>query len=294
MKIFNYGAINIDHIYQVPHLVRAGETLSSTDYHQVLGGKGANQSIALARAGAEVHHIGRCSKTDTWAVEQLGDAGVNCQLIELVDEPSGHAIIQVDEQAENSIVLFGGANQSFSQQDIHSALATGVKGDWLVLQNECNNIEAAVEYAAQAQLKVVFNPSPMLSDIEAFPIDKVSLLIVNEVELSQLLDCANLEQNEIVDKVRKQYPDMDVVITLGAQGAMWVNANECIKVDALSVKVVDTTAAGDTFLGYLLAAIDRGESKQAALTIGCKASSLAVQSLGASISIPTSAQVAVI
>jgi len=274
--------------------VAAGETLSSTHYSQILGGKGANQSIALARAGAQVLHIGRCHKGDAWAVKQLEDAGVSCQLIELVDQPSGHAIIQVDSRAENSIVLFGGANQSFSEQDICTALSQGEAGDWLVLQNECNDIEAALNFAADKKLKVVLNPSPMLENKAAFPLARVSMLIVNEVELAQLFDVQEIDEAIIVDKVRAQYPDMDVVITLGAKGAMWVNASESIKVDAFKVDVVDTTAAGDTFLGYLLAAIDRGESKRAALIAGCKASSLAVQVLGASTSIPTLAQVAAV
>ena len=257
----------------------------------MLGGKGANQSIALAKAGANVLHIGRCNKGDAWAVTLLKDAGVNCELVELVDSPSGHAIIQVDEQAENSIVLFGGANQSFTEQDIHSALQTAVAGDWLVLQNECSNIKAALDYAVAHDVKVVLNPSPMLSDVQSFGIEKVSILIVNEVELAQLINPQETTETALVDKVRQMYPEMEVVITLGAKGAMWVNATQCIKVAALKVDVVDTTAAGDTFLGYLLAAIDRGESKENALRIGCKASSLAVQALGASVSIPTAAQV---
>ena len=294
MKIYNYGAINIDHIYQVPHLVKPGETLSSSSYQQVLGGKGANQSIALAKAGAQVLHIGRCNKSDQWAIEQLSQAGVNCDLVEGVDQPSGHAIIQVDQQAENCIVLFGGANQSFSPQDIKSALQGAVAGDWLLLQNECSNVADAVNYAAEAQLQVVLNPSPMLDNIKEFPLHKVSLLVVNELELQQLLqrECESKEQ--MIEQVRKAFPDTDVVVTLGAQGAMWINAKEQIQVDAYVVEVVDTTAAGDTFLGFLLAAIGRGESKKAALIAGCKASSLAVQRLGASSSIPTAEQVAAV
>jgi len=294
VKIYNYGAINIDHIYQVPHLVKPGETLSSSSYQQVLGGKGANQSIALAKAGAQVLHIGRCNKSDQWAIEQLRQAGVNCDLVEGVGHPSGHAIIQVDQQAENCIVLFGGANQSFSPQDINSALQDAVAGDWLLLQNECSNIAAAVNYAADAQLKIVLNPSPMLDDIKGFPLHKVSLLVVNELELQQLLQCKCESKEQMIEQVRKAFPDTDVVVTLGAQGAMWINADEQIQVDAYVVEVIDTTAAGDTFLGFLLAAIGRGGSKKDALIAGCKASSLAVQRLGASSSIPTAEQVAAV
>jgi ribokinase len=292
LKIFNYGSINIDHIYTVDHLVKPGETISSSDYQQVLGGKGANQSIALAKAGANVAHIGRCSQADAWAKKSLETAGVNCALTQLVEQPSGHAIIQVDQQAENSIVLFGGANQSFSKQDIEDALASAQPSDWLLVQNECSHVDEAISIAAQKQLKIVLNPSPMFSEIAAFPLQKVSMLIVNEVEISQLLNAQISDKSTMLSLVRQQLPGMDVVITLGAKGAMWVNADECIEVAAFKVDVVDTTAAGDTFLGFLLAAINNGATKKEALIAGCKASSLAVQSLGASSSIPTAAQVA--
>ena len=149
----------------------------------------------------------------------------------------------------------------------------------------------------QKGMKVVFNPSPMLTDIEAFPLDKIDLLIVNEIELSQLLsdssDTQTVEshQAELISKVQDRFPNMQVVITLGDKGAIWVSDGNQISADALKVAVVDTTAAGDTFLGYLLAANGRGDSKQAALKIACKASSIAVQSLGASSSIPSADQV---
>ncbi|MEH6443222.1 MAG: ribokinase [Oceanospirillaceae bacterium] len=292
MKIFNYGSINIDHIYQVPHLVAPGETISSTQYKQILGGKGANQSIALAKAGANVWHIGRCSQLDKWAVEQLERAGVNCQLVELVAQPSGHAIIQVDAQAENAIVLFGGANQSFVKEDIDLALAKASDQDWLLIQNECSCVDSAVEFAAQRQLKIILNPSPMLEKIAEFPLHKIAMLVVNEVEIAQLLNQQGLTKELMISKVRERFKDADVIITLGAKGAIWVSADELVEVAAYPVKVVDTTAAGDTFLGFLLAAISEGKSKKDALTNACKASSLAVQTLGASSSIPTAAQVA--
>jgi len=291
VKIFNYGSINIDHIYQVPHLVTPGETISSTVYQQVLGGKGANQSIALAKAGAVVKHIGRCHKADQWALEQMLQAGVDCELAQLVDQPSGHAIIQVDAQAENSIVLFGGANQSFSIEDFEQALSSAQAGDYLLLQNECNNIETMINMAVERQLKVVLNPSPMITNIATFPLDKVAMLVVNEIEISQLLGQSFHSAQEIVTAVRKHYRNIDVVVTLGAKGAMWINNEECIEVNALKVEVVDTTAAGDTFLGFLLAAISEGRTYKEALMIGCKASALAVQSMGASSSIPSMAQV---
>ncbi|MGB1237844.1 MAG: ribokinase [Pseudomonadales bacterium] len=292
MKIYSYGSINIDHIYQVPHLVQPGETLASTAYSQVLGGKGANQSIALAKAGADVSHIGRVNRGDAWAVEALREAGVDCSLVETVSAPSGHAIIQVDAAAENSIVLFAGANHSFTAADIETQLGSASAGDWLLLQNECSYTAEAVEIAVAKGMKVAFNPSPMLQDTSAFALSKISLLVVNQVEIAQLLGEEDLSETQIVEAVRAKLPGQDVVVTLGADGAMWIDDTSLTRVPAYKVEVVDTTAAGDTFLGYLLAAITRADSREQALAAGCKASSLAVQQLGASSSIPLAAQVA--
>ena len=120
--ILNFGSINIDNVYRVEHFVQPGETLASLSLDIVLGGKGANQSVAIARAGVKVQHIGRVCKTDSWVFSQLEACGVDVSHVVGVDEPSGHAIIQVDADGENAIVLHGGANQNFSVESIDAAL----------------------------------------------------------------------------------------------------------------------------------------------------------------------------
>lgn len=290
-RVFSYGSINVDHIYQMPHLVTPGETLASTEYRKVLGGKGANQSIALAHAGVTVNHIGRYGESDGWVVSELHKAGVDCSQVEAVDGPSGHAIIQVDPQAENSIILYPGANHSFKTDELSGLLADAESGDWLLLQNECSCTAEMITTASDLGLQVAFNPSPMDDKVRLLPLDALSLLVVNEVEVRQLLDTDWQDQDDLIQALRSRLPNTSVVVTFGAKGALWIDANKVIEVPAIEVEAVDTTAAGDTFLGYLLASLCQSKSPKEALERACKASSIAVQRLGASVSIPTQQEV---
>ncbi|HMT92474.1 ribokinase [uncultured Thiothrix sp.] len=294
MPIYNYGSINIDHVYRVPHLVLPGETLSSHHYRQVLGGKGANQSIALARAGSEVFHIGRYNVADQALVQPLIEAGVAAEHLETVNEPSGHAIIQVDDQAENSIILYAGANHSFTVTDLANSLQAAKAGDWLLLQNECSCTQAMIELAAARGLKIAFNPAPMNAAVKDLPLDKLSLLFVNQVEVCQLLNLPTEPLPTLEDLVallQARWPDTLVVITLGSKGAASVYQGQLEFVPAVPVQAVDTTGAGDTFTGYFLHAWMQGQSLRAALERAGKASALCVQRVGASSSIPTAAEV---
>lgn len=294
MPIYNYGSINIDHVYRVPHLVLPGETLSSSHYQQVLGGKGANQSIALARAGTEVLHIGRYNAADQTLVNILLEAGVANQYLQTVAEPSGHAIIQVDDQGENSIILYAGANHSFTPEDLAKSLQTAQAGDWLLLQNECSCTQEMIELAAERGLKIAFNPAPMNAAIKDLPLDKLSVLFVNQVEVCQLLDLP-IEPlpalEELAALLNQRWPDTLVVITLGSKGAGSVYQGQLEFVPAVPVQAVDTTGAGDTFTGYFLHAWMQGQSLRAALEHAGKASALCVQRVGASSSIPLAAEV---
>ena len=295
MPIYNYGSINIDHVYRVPHLVRPGETLSSQHYQQVLGGKGANQSIALARAGSPVFHIGRYNLADQALVHTLIEAGVSPTYLATVTEPSGHAIIQVDEQGENSIILYAGANHSFTPEDLAQSLETAQAGDWLLLQNEASCTQAMIELAAARGLKLAFNPAPMTTAVKDLPLDKLAVLFVNQLEVCQLLDLPlePLPALEVVVTVlHRRWPTTLVVITLGAKGVASVYQGHLEFVPAVSVQAVDTTGAGDTFIGYFLHAWMQGLSLRTALEHAAKAAALCVQRRGASSSIPYAAEVA--
>ncbi len=293
MSVYNFGSVNIDYVYRVPHLVNPGETIPSTSLEVILGGKGANQSVALAKANIDVRHVGRLGLGDVWAKERMAEFGVNTDRLECINEASGHAIIQVDEQAENAIVLHGGANQSFDQASLSSLLNDATKGDWLLLQNECNALENAFKIAQQKQLKLAFNPAPMTDSVARLPLQQCDLLILNEVEASALAQSVSSESfapEKVAAVLTTYYPDSQIILTLGSAGALWCYKDQRINVAAPVVDAVDTTGAGDTFVGYLLAGLIDGLESKEALQRACAAGALSVTKAGATPSIPSSAE----
>ena len=288
-KIINFGSINIDHVYRVPHLVKPGETLSSLDLVTGLGGKGANQSVAIARAGVSVAHVGRVFKGDRWAVELLASTGVDTDNIALIEGASGHAIIQVDDQGENAIVLHGGANQSFSIADIESALNHNQQARYLLMQNETNLLAEAFELAQAKGIKIVLNPAPMTDNIKDLPLAKLDTLIVNRGEAEALCGAADID--EMTRQMAALAPQTRVVVTLGGDGAMLLANGEVTHMNSPSVDVVDTTGAGDTFVGYFLAGVAEGMNDHDALQRACLAGSIAVTRQGAITAIPDRSEV---
>ena len=288
-KIINFGSINIDHVYRVPHLVKPGETLSSLDLVTGLGGKGANQSVAIARAGVSVAHVGRVFKGDRWAVELLASTGVDTDNIALIEGASGHAIIQVDDQGENAIVLHGGANQSFSIADIESALNRNQQARYLLMQNETNLLAETFELAQAKGIKIVLNPAPMTDNIKDLPLAKLDTLIVNRGEAEALCGAADIDQ--MTQQMAALAPQTRVVVTLGGDGAMLLANGEVTHINSPSVDVVDTTGAGDTFVGYFLAGVAEGMNDHDALQRACLAGSIAVTRQGAITAIPDRSEV---
>ena len=288
-KIINFGSINIDHVYRVPHLVKPGETLSSLDLVTGLGGKGANQSVAIARAGVSVAHVGRVFKGDRWAVELLASTGVDTDNIALIEGASGHAIIQVDDQGENAIVLHGGANQSFSIADIESALNRNQQARYLLMQNETNLLAETFELAQAKGIKIVLNPAPMTDNIKDLPLAKLDTLIVNQGEAEALCGAADIDQ--MAQQMAALAPQTRVVVTLGGDGAMLLANGEVTHMNSPSVDVVDTTGAGDTFVGYFLAGVAEGMNDHDALQRACLAGSIAVTRQGAITAIPDRSEV---
>ncbi len=289
MAIINFGSINIDHVYQVEHFVRPGETLASTHYQQLLGGKGANQSIALAQAGADVRHVGSIHENDASFKQALIKKGVDCRGVKCHDTPSGHAIIQVTPSGENAIVLFGGANQTITADTVTQALDDTSTSDWVLTQNETSSIADVLKQASDKQMKVAFNPAPMSESVKHLPLDCIDLLIVNETEAAALTGKDNLD--EIIATFQQDWQSAEVIITLGKQGVKMLRGDEVISVDAFTVDAVDTTAAGDTFIGYFLSAYCSHTDARQALLRGCAASAIAVTREGAAQSIPTQQEV---
>ncbi|MFA3792940.1 ribokinase [Aliiglaciecola sp. SL4] len=289
MAVINFGSINIDHVYQVDHFVQPGETLSSTDYQQLLGGKGANQSIALAKAGSDVRHVGKINEHDAHFKQAMIKAGVDCKYVQCTDSPTGHAIIQVASSGENAIVLFGGANLEIDNKDVLQALDDADESAWVLTQNETSSIDIVFQEAKKLGLKVAFNPAPMTDSVKQLPHDCIDLLIVNEVEGTEIAGVNDIDEME--SYFREQWSHAEVLITLGKQGVRLVLAEETIDVPAFLVDTVDTTAAGDTFIGYFLAAYSRRNKPKEALVRACAASAIAVTRNGAAQSIPSTEEV---
>ena len=283
--ILTIGSLNIDHVYQVQEISRPGETIHSQDYSQFCGGKGLNQSLAAARGGASVAHAGCVGKEGQWLVELLADEGVDVSLIETKDVATGHAIIQVNGQGENSIVIFGGANQSLAADNLERCFRRVRQPAYLLLQNETNVVGEAMHMARSQGIPIAYNPAPMDADLwSKFPLEHVAILFVNEIEGATL--AGSQRSSDILNSIGAKLPHTALVLTQGAQGATCRQGNDTFSVPGHSVNVVDTTAAGDTFVGYCLAQLARGRDLRSAVSTANQAAAICVTREGAAPSIP--------
>ena len=291
MRILNFGSMNLDYVYQVEHFVQPGETLLAHAQAVNPGGKGLNQSIALARAGAKTCHAGCVGVGGEMLIALLQENGVDVSCIEAVQELQGNAVIQVDRTGENCILLFGGSNQCVRPEQIEKTLARFDKGDYLLLQNEINNLPMIVSCAGKRKMKIVLNPSPFNEQLEQVDFSKLEWLIVNEVEMEQLSGFSSPEKSW--EKLHRQYPDLSLLVTLGEEGSIAFTKRETVRQEAVKVKAVDTTAAGDTYTGYFLAGIMEGMSLQQSMERANVAAAAAVTRAGAAESIPRKEQLPV-
>ena len=289
MKIYNVGSVNVDHVYQVPHFVRAGETLASASLQQFPGGKGLNQSVALGKAGADVRHCALLNAADTWLIDVLREAKVDVSRIHRVSEPTGHAIIQVDETGQNCILLYPGANHCFTSSHFEQALDDAKEGDILLLQNEINGLAELFTLAHSKGMQIAWNPSPFDRSLLDLPLEYVTWWVVNETEGSGLTGLNAPE--EILDAMSSRFPHSNVILTVGKNGSYFRNAEQRFHVPAVPTEAVDTTAAGDTFTGYFLAMIAKGKTITEALQIATKAAAISVSRKGAAVSIPWAQEV---
>lgn len=224
MKLLVFGSLNIDNTYDVDHTVKQGETISSLALNTYCGGKGLNQAIAVSKAGADTYHAGCIGTDGNDLVQVLKDAGVHTELIKV--DPSvrsGHTIIQRDKDGDNCIILYGGANQAITKDYVDKVLTHFEAGDFLILQNEINELAYIVEKAAERGLQVVLNPSPMNEIITGLDLSKVSYLILNEIEASQILDVAeDTDPDQLLDGLMEKFPSMKIVLTLGKKAPFTV------------------------------------------------------------------------
>ncbi|MDO5734134.1 MAG: ribokinase [Eubacteriales bacterium] len=298
-KVLNFGSLNLDKVYSVEKIVREGETISALEMNTYPGGKGLNQSIALARAGAEVYMAGGLGFDAGLLESTLAEAQVKTELLERREKESGHAIIQVDANGKNCIVIYPGSNHGNTLKYIESVMSKFSKGDILLLQNEIDANELIIAEAKKIGLIITLNPSPLNKRVLALDLADIDILLLNEHEAAGLLENVGITLNlnntladdkifhSILQKLHELYPRLTVVLTLGSEGSMLINQHgEVFRQAAYKNKVVDTTAAGDTFTGYFIAAMLEQEDYQRALKIASIAAGLAVGKAGAAPSIP--------
>ena len=282
--IFNFGSINVDHIYRVAEMPSPGETLTAGSYRKLLGGKGINQSIAIARAGQMPVHIGAVGSDDHWTMEQVKNFGIDTTHIAQSARPTGHAVIYVDDAGENQIVIFGGANQDLKPVQIDTAFKTCAGGDhWVLVQNETNLLEDIVDQAKGAGFRIAYSAAPFVADTVAQLIDKIDLLAVNEVEAEATARLLGVAVSDIA------VPEL--LITRGSKGVGFHSHGEVHHHPAFQVEAVDTTGAGDTFLGSFLAHHCQDIEIAQSLRYASAASALQVTRPGAAIAIPAREEV---
>ncbi len=289
MKVVNFGSCNIDYVYSLNHIVLPGETEDSWALEIFPGGKGLNQSVALAKAGVGVFHAGCVGQDAKILIDALNGNGVNISLLKRAETESGHAIIQLSKDGQNSIILYRGANGLLDKEYIDKVFSTLDSGDLILLQNETNNVDYIIDKAYEKGVKTIFNPAPFTENLKSVDYNKIDYLIVNEIEAQGISGKNTPEQNVIA--IIERFKNATVVLTMGDKGALFTDNGELKHQPSMKVDVVDTTAAGDTFIGYLVAEITKNASIQKAVKIATVASALAVTKKGASVSIPSRQQV---
>ena len=287
MKTLCYGSLNIDLVFSVDHIAHPGETISSGAMIKSSGGKGANQAAALAKAGMEVYMAGKIGEDGEFLLKLLESYGVCTEKIIRYEGPSGQAIIQVDKNGQNSIILFAGGNGLVSTGEIDHVLSIFEKNDLIVLQNEIANTDYIMKKAKDHGLRIALNPSPWNKTAEALPLELADIFFVNEIEgacLARLEPTDSFEK--IVDSLCLRFPASEIILTAGSEGAFYGCGETRARGEALNVRAVDTTGAGDCFTGYFLASRNRGLSVQDSLNMACRAAAIAISREGAMESIP--------
>lgn len=290
MKVLNIGSMNLDYVYSVDHIIQPGETEATGSRNTFLGGKGMNQSVALAKAGVEVYHGGLIGEDGQPFLDACKEHGVHSDYIQKIDGGvTGHTVIQIDKNAQNCILLFGGANQMLTEAYVDEVLSHFSKEDMLLLQNEVNLLPYIVDKAYEKGMQIALNPSPYNEKLDTVDMKKIGIFLLNEVEGAQVTGLTDPE--EIIAKMKELFPHAKIVLTLGKDGAMYADAEQKHYQPIFKVKAVDTTAAGDTFTGYFLAGLAEGMPIPEVLKMSAKASSIAVTRPGAVPSIPLRAEV---
>ncbi|MCS5707765.1 hypothetical protein CC99x_002475 [Candidatus Berkiella cookevillensis] len=288
MRIYNLGSLNIEHVHQIESTT-TNETQSCNDYHRTPGGKGYYQSIAIARAGAPVCHIGFIGPEGSFIKKSLASNGVDTTHIYKVDHNSGQEFVHVTPEGQLHKARYQGANASFEKNFIDSIFKGLDPKALLLIQNEINDIPTILEQAKAYHLDVSFHPSPFTPETLDYPFELVDTLIFN-LETGKKLSHQE-EPNAIIEALMKKYPNLALILTLGDKGVWYVDKTQKIKVPADPVHVIDENQAGNTFVGYYLAHKLKQHPIESCLKIASRASALCVTRKGKSATIPYLAEI---
>lgn len=297
-KVTVVGSLNVDTTLRVKRMPLPGETLSSESKTNAAGGKGANQAVAASRAGAETKFVGRVGtdQAGEFMVNSLSDNHIDTRFIVKDDETgTGSATILLDDNGQNSILVYGGANQKVNHEDVEKARAAIENADFVIAQFETPQAATleAFKIAKAKGVKTILNPAPA-AEINPEILKVTDLIVPNETECAALTGVGITDEASML-KAADRFAEMGVknlIITVGSKGAFYCTPTEHDFVPAFKVKAVDTTAAGDTFIGALSSQLDADFSNiKVALTFAQRASSLTVQRMGALPSIPTLSEI---
>lgn len=284
MKILNFGSLNFDHVYNVEEFPIPGETIDSISYEKFLGGKGLNQSIAMSRCGVMVHHAGAIGQDGVALKEVLKQNKVNTSYIKQSRDKTGHALVQVNALGENCIILYPGANFSITKEDIDNVLCDFKKGDILLLQNEISNLAYLLERAHALQMRIILNPAPFTEQIKEATLDNIEYMILNESEAMSLSKASCIK--DAIEFLKCTYTHTAFIITLGKHGSYFFKNDKTIYQESFDVPVVDTTSAGDTFIGYFIGCLTLGKDIKECLRLASIAASITITRKGSSNTIP--------
>ena len=293
-KIIVVGSLNTDLVVRTPRFPQPGETISGEDLQVIPGGKGANQAVAAARLGANVSMLGSVGKDNfgDFLLDNLKANHVDTHLIEREDASTGTATIIVDANGQNSIILSAGANGNVSSVDVEHASFSDYSLLLLQLEIPTPTVLSAAKLAKQNGVRVVLNPAPA----KELPDELISLadfIIPNETELSLLtgMEVNDIPSAEEAARALLNKGAKNVIVTLGSKGALIVNEKTNIHMETYKVDVVDTTAAGDAFIGGLASVLDSANSLPDAVRYACACGALAATIFGAQPSLPRKEEV---
>ncbi|MDR0597858.1 MAG: PfkB family carbohydrate kinase, partial [Treponema sp.] len=244
MKILVFGSLNIDLIFPVDHIVRPGETVGSAAPIKSAGGKGANQAAALAKAGMDARMAGKVGEDGEFLLRLLRSYGVNTDCVSRYEGATGQAIIQLDKNKQNAILLFSGGNGQITSDEIQQTIGKFGRGDTILLQNEVVRLGEIMETASERGLRICLNPSPCDERIETLPLQLADTFFVNELEGAALASLpGTTPPPQILDRLEERFPAAEIILTAGKEGAYYGFRGAREKGDIVDLPVADTTGA---------------------------------------------------